>query len=338
MEERIEQTIVVAMGGNALARHGEHGTYQEQKAHAEQLASVVRSLLRSGYRVLVTHGNGPQEEPGDPAGEGSRLVPPQPLSVLSAMTQGQIGHLLVTAITGAGTGPGAAAVSVTTHTSSTRATWLSSTPPSPSAPFLGAAGTGARRRAWMDGGQGLCPRLAARRRVAGATGIIEAPAIRLLVEAGYVVVASGGGGIPVTRAEHGLLGAEAVVDKDLSAALLAATVGATTLMMLTDVDRVMLDFGSAAQRPVDEMTADQAERYLAEGQFPPGSMGPKITAAVRFLRGGGRAAIVTSPEQAAGTLGGTRIVLRHGNRTGEAARRRWDWLTCAGTLTPTRCS
>ena len=321
MEDRIEQTIVVAMGGNALARHGEHGTYQEQKAHAEQLASVVRSLLRSGYRVLVTHGNGPQV--GSLAiqqEEGSRLVPPQPLSVLSAMTQGQIGHLLVTAIAGAGTGPGAAAVSVITHTVVDAGDLAFEHPTKPVGPFFSeqqARALGAEH-GWTvarDSARGW------RRVVASPEPqeIIEAPAIRLLVEAGFVVVASGGGGIPVTRAEHGLQGAEAVVDKDLSAALLAATVGATTLMMLTDVDRVMLDFGSAAQRPVDEMTADQAERYLAEGQFPPGSMGPKITAAVRFLRGGGRVAIVTSPEQAAGTLGGTRIVLRHGNRTGEAA-------------------
>ena len=109
------ETIVVAMGGNALARHGEHGTYAEQKANAGQLASVVHSLLRDGYRVLVTHGNGPQV--GNLAiqqEEGSQLVPPQPLSVLSAMTQGQIGHLLVTAITNAGTG--LSAVSVITHT------------------------------------------------------------------------------------------------------------------------------------------------------------------------------------------------------------------------------
>ena len=109
------ETVVVAMGGNALARHDEHGTYAEQKANAGQLASVVHSLLRDGYRVLVTHGNGPQV--GNLAiqqEEGSQLVPPQPLSVLSAMTQGQIGHLLVTAITNAGTG--LSAVSVITHT------------------------------------------------------------------------------------------------------------------------------------------------------------------------------------------------------------------------------
>src|SRR5437667_443914 len=153
------ETIVVAMGGNALARHDEHGTYAEQKANAGQLASVVRWLLRDGYRVLVTHGNGPQV--GNLAiqqEEGSQLVPPEPRE------------------------------------------------------------------------------------------IIEAAAIRLLVEAGFVVVACGGGGIPVTRAGHGLHGAEAVIDKDLSAALLASAVGASALMMLTDVDRVMLDFGSPTQR------------------------------------------------------------------------------------------
>ena len=149
--------------------------------------------------------------------------------------------------------------------------------------------------------------------------IIEAPAIRLLVEAGFVVVACGGGGIPVTREAHGLQGADAVIDKDLSAALLASAVGASALMMITDVDRVMLDFGSPAQRAVDVLTVDEAERYLAEGQFPPGSMGPKITAAVRFLRGGGQVATVTSIEQAASALGGTKIVLGRGDGTGKAA-------------------
>ncbi|MGH3409650.1 MAG: carbamate kinase [Streptosporangiaceae bacterium] len=313
------QTIVVAMGGNALARQGERGTYEEQRAHADQLASVVGSLLRGGYRVLVTHGNGPQV--GSLAiqqEEGSRLVPAQPLSVLSAMTQGQIGHLLGLGLAGAGAGTGV--VSVITHTVVDAADQAFEHPTKPVGPFFSeqqarALGTEHGWTVARDSGRGW-------RRVVPSPEpreIIEAAAIRLLTEAGFVVIASGGGGIPVTRTEHGLQGAEAVIDKDLSAALLAAAVGATTLVMLTDVDRVMLDFGSAAQRPVEEMTADEAERYLAEGQFPPGSMGPKITAAVRFLRSGGRVAIVTSPEHAAGTLAGTRIVLRPGSGVGEAA-------------------
>jgi carbamate kinase len=162
------------------------------------------------------------------------LVPAQPLSVLSAMTQGQIGHLLVTAITGTGTG-GATAVSVITHTVIDARDPAFGHPTKPVGPFLSEQ---------------------------------QASAIRLLAEAGYVVIASGGGGIPVTRAGQGLEGAEAVIDKDLSAAQLASAVGASALMMLTDVDRVMLDFGTARQRPVDLMTADEAEHYLGEGQFP----------------------------------------------------------------------
>ena len=313
------ETIVVAMGGNALARSDEHGTYAEQKANAGQLASVVNSLLRDGYRVLVTHGNGPQV--GSLAiqqEEGSQLVPPQPLSVLSAMTQGQIGHLLVTAITNAGTSLGA--VSVITHVVVDAGDAAFEHPTKPVGPFLaeqqarelGAEHAWTVAQASSRGWRRVVPSPEPRE-------IVEAAAIRLLVEAGFVVVACGGGGIPVTRTEHGLEGAEAVIDKDLSAALLASAVGASALMMLTDVDRVMLDFGSATQRAVDVLTVDEAERHLAEGQFPPGSMGPKITAAVRFLRGGGRIATVTSPEQAAGSLGGTKIVLRPDDGTGKVA-------------------
>lgn len=312
------ETIVVAMGGNALARRDEHGTYAEQKANAGQMARVVHSLLRDGYRVLVTHGNGPQV--GNLAiqqEQASQLVPPQPLSVLSGMTQGQIGHLLVTAINGTGTGP--VAVSVITHTVVDTGDRAFEHPTKPIGSFFSekqARALGAEH-AWTvatESSRGW-------RRVVPSPEpreIIEAAAIRLLVEAGYIVVACGGGGIPVTRAEHSLEGAEAVIDKDLSAALLASAVGASALMMLTDVDRVMLNFGSATQRAVDMLTVDEAEHHLADGQFPPGSMGPKITAAVRFLRGGGQVATVTSPEQAAGSRGGTKIVLRPGDGTGEA--------------------
>lgn len=312
------ERIVVAMGGNALARSDERGTYAEQKAHADQLASVVRALLRGGYQVVVTHGNGPQV--GNLAvqqEEGSRQVPPQPLSVLSAMTQGQIGHLLVAALTD--TGAEAAAVSVITHTVVDADDPAFGLPTKPVGSFLTEHQARALRAqyGWTvagDSGRGW-------RRVVPSPEpreIIEAPAIRLLAGSGFVVVACGGGGIPVTRQAHGLQGSEAVIDKDLSAALLASAVGASALLMLTDVDRVMLDFGSPAQRAVDVLTVDEAEHHLAKGQFPPGSMGPKITAAIRFIRGGGEVATVTSPEQAVGGLEGTKIVPSHGNGTGEA--------------------
>src|SRR6185437_13017389 len=238
--------------------------------------------------------------------EGRRQVPPQPLSVLSAMTQGQIGHLLVAALTD--TEAEAAAVSVITHTVVDADDPAFGLPTKPVGSFLTeqqARALGAQY-GWTvagDSGRGW-------RRVVPSPEprqIIEAPAIRLLAETGFVVVACGGGGIPVTREAHGLQGSEAVIDKDLSAALLASAIGASALMVLTDVDRVMLDFGSPAQRAVDVLTVDEAEHHLAKGQFPPGSMGPKITAAIRFIRGGGEVATVTSPEQAVGGRG-TKIV------------------------------
>ena len=318
-------TIVVAMGGNALARHDERATYQEQKAQAGELGQVVCSLLRGGYRVLVTHGNGPQI--GNLAiqrEEAAAMVPAQPLPVVSAMTQGQIGHLLAAAITGAADGPAVPVACVITHTVVNAADPAFSNPTKPIGPFFTEeqARVLGEQRGWTvgkDGARGW-------RRVVPSPEpreIVEAPAIRMLTEAGHVVIASGGGGIPVTRDGPRLEGVDAVIDKDLSAALLASAAGAAVLMMLPDVDQVMLDFGTARQRPVTAMTTGEAERYRAEGQFPPGSMGPKITAAVRFLRAGGRLAIVTSAGHAAGALSGTqgtRIVSHAGDTTAEAAR------------------
>lgn len=142
--------------------------------------------------------------------------------------------------------------------------------------------------------------------------VIEAPAIRALIAAGSIVVAGGGGGVPVVREERGRLrGVEAVIDKDLAAERLAALVGADTLLLITGVHRISLDYGTPNQRAVDVLTLDEARRHLAEGQFPPGSMGPKVRAAIRFIEDGGAEAIVTSPEVLAAAMrgeDGTRIV------------------------------
>jgi carbamate kinase len=127
--------------------------------------------------------------------------------------------------------------------------------------------------------------------------ILDAAAINALLGAGVIPIAAGGGGIPVVRAGAGYRGVAAVIDKDMTSALLAADVGAGTLVMLTGVERVALDFGKPAQRQIDRMTAAEARNHLADGQFPPGSMGPKITAALRFLERGGPRALITSLEK-----------------------------------------
>ncbi len=187
-----------------------------------------------------------------------------------------------------------------------------SRPTKPIGPFFsaGRARRLAQARGWSvaeDAGRGW------RRVVASPEPleVVEWPQIRELLAAGNVVVACGGGGVPVTRRGEELVGVEAVIDKDLSAALVAALVGARTLLLLTGVERVALDWGTPRERLLDEMTIDEARAHLADGQFPAGSMGPKVEAAIRFVEGGGGRAIITSLERAADGLAGragTRIV------------------------------
>ena len=303
----MSDVVVMAVGGNALAPSG-LGALSEQMAKAREVAGYAMSLLAAGQRLLIVHGNGPQVGALAMAQEAvAREVPPQPLHVLGAMTQGQLGWLLADAIGDAMEAGGqerTVAALVTQVVVDADDPGFAS-PTKPIGPFFsaGRAKRLAEARGWNvaeDSGRGW------RRVVASPapTEVVEWPQVRALLRSKQVVIACGGGGIPVTREGGRLSGVEAVIDKDLAAALVGALVKAKTLLLLTGVERVALDFGTPDERGVDAMTVAEARAYLADGQFPPGSMGPKVEAAVRFVEGGGREAIITSLERAVEALAG----------------------------------
>ena len=322
------KTAVVALGGNALTLPGQAGTCEEMLGSAAAMAAAVNEVIEAGWRLVIVHGNGPQVGNLALQQESTTLVPAQPLAVLGAMTQGQLGSLIALSIDLL-RGPGSAA-SLITHVTVDRADPAFLAPTKPIGPFFDRAQAErlAAERGWVvqpDSGHGY------RRVVASPepTGIVEIDAIRALVDAGLLVIAAGGGGIPLagwggalpSRGGGPLLAdgpprsmfADAVIDKDRAARLLATLIGAQALLLVTAVDRVMLDYGTPRESSLATISADEAARYLAEGQFPPGSMGPKIGAALRFLADGGQLAVITSPGLLAETLagsgpgGGTRI-------------------------------
>lgn len=330
------KTAVVALGGNALTLPGQAGTCDEMLASAAAMAASINAVIEAGWRVVIVHGNGPQVGNLALQQESTTLVPAQPLAALSAMTQGQLGSLIALSID-LFRGPGSA-VSLITHITVDPADPAFLAPTKPIGPFFDRAQAErlAAERGWVvqpDSGHGY------RRVVASPepTGIVEIEAIRALVDAGLLVIAAGGGGIPVAGWDAALppgddgtlrprrdaarpadrqrrsLYADAVIDKDRAARLLATLIGAQALVLVTAVDRVMLDYGTPQQTSLATISADEAARYLAAGQFPPGSMGPKIGSALRFLADGGELAVITSAGLLAETLagpgagGGTRI-------------------------------
>jgi carbamate kinase len=289
--------IVVAIGGNALIAAGEDGSWDTQLGHAREVAEEVVALRRAGHHLVLTHGNGPQ------VGLLALAMPELPLDALTAMTQGQTGYLLETAIGGrAPTATLLTRVVVDPHDPAF------TTPTKPVGPFYD--GNEARRLAvehgWTvadDAGRGWRRVVASPRPVE----VLGAENVRRLVDAGVVVIAGGGGGVPVDAAETGLPG---VVDKDRCSAELALAIGADLLVLLTGVPRVALDFGTRWERELERITVSDAERALAEGEFPAGSMGPKVESAQRFVAGGGSAAITTIGHLCAAVAGddGTWIV------------------------------
>jgi carbamate kinase len=236
--------------------------------------------------------------------EATKMVPSQPLAVLGAMTQGQLGSIIACSIDKL-RGPGSA-VALVTHVVVDRSDPAFGAPAKPIGPFFERfeAERLAAERGWQvrpDSGHGYRRVVASPRPAA----IVEIDAIRALLDSGLLVIAAGGGGIPVSGPPGDRSYADAVIDKDRAARLLATQLGAQALLLVTGVDQVMVDFATPQQAPLGDISADQAARYLADGQFPAGSMGPKVEAALDFLADGGEQAVITSPGLLAGTLTGT---------------------------------
>ena len=306
------KTAVVALGGNALTREGQLGTQSEQYENALVMARSVRSLIRQGWKIIIVHGNGPQV--GSLAiqhEEGADLVPAQPLFALGAMTQGALGSLIALALHEVCGSEISGVVSVITHVVVDSEDIAFSDPTKPIGPFFTQEEMEkyTKTRGWTmipDSGRGI------RRVVASPEpkAILESEAILDLIESGHIVVAAGGGGIPVTAQDGVYKGVDAVIDKDFAAERIGDAANADALVLVTGVSTVLLDFGKETERPVEDLTVAEAQMHLDDGQFPPGSMGPKMAAAIKYVskdsaNGSVRIAVVTTPELVYATLAGT---------------------------------
>jgi carbamate kinase len=296
--------ILIALGGNALIREGERGTWEEQRANALVAARATARLYRAGHQVVLAHGNGPQvgllalqQERGEPD------APALPFDALVAMTQGQMGYLLQQGLGAAD--PGVPTATVLTRARVSRDDPAFSAPPTkPIGPFYGEAEARriAAERGWdvgPDAGRGWRRLIASPRPVE----VLEHEQIALLAERGTVVIAGGGGGVPVVAEDGGIAGVEAVIDKDRCATELAIQVQADLLVLTTGVARVSFDYGTRWQRDMARLTVSDVVRHLRDGDFPAGSMGPKIESAARFASRSGRA-VITDPEHLAAALDG----------------------------------
>jgi carbamate kinase len=320
----MRRRALVAIGGNSLARAGEPTTVAAQRAHVVEVCGALAQLVAAGWRLVVTHGNGPQVGAALRRSElGAADAYPLPLDMCVATTQGEIGLLLQQ---GLREGLDARAIDCPVATVLTQVIvspddQAFARPSKPVGVFYAEADAGTRRRAGWTLVQE--PPHGYRRVVPSPEplAIVEERAIRALLDAGVLVIALGGGGVPVVQRGGRLEGVEAVIDKDLASALLAIHLGVRVLAMVTDVDRVYVNFARPDARGLGTVTPDELRRLSSGGHFPPGTMGPKVQAALQFIAAGGSEAIVTSPDRLLAAIErhdeGTRIV-----GAARAARRR----------------
>jgi len=306
--------ITVALGGNALLQFGQKGRFEEQLDNARRTSRQLVELIKMGYKLVVTHGNGPQVGAILLQQEaGSSQVPPMPLHACGAMSQGLIGYMIQQSLINElrSSNLNIPVATVVTQVIVSRDDPAFSNPTKFIGPWYpeDVAKEKMDKLGWTmkyDVGKGW------RRVVPSPDPLaqVEIEAIRKMVESGIIVIASGGGGIPVVD-EHELEGVDAVIDKDLAGERLATSLGSDLFMILTDVEKVAINFKKPDQKFLDVITLAEAKKYYEEGHFPPGNMGPKVMAAMRFVEHTGKEAIITSLDKVIDALNGktgTRIV------------------------------
>ncbi|MEL9999322.1 MAG: carbamate kinase [Thermoplasmata archaeon] len=294
------ERVVIAVGGNALLRQGDKGTAEEQFKRARETAEYI-SWIFEGREIALTHGNGPQVGSILLQNEQAKdIVPPMPLDVCGAESQGMIGYMLGQSFSNVLRlrGINKEMITILTRVEVDENDPAFKNPTKPIGPFYTRfqAQELIREKGWRmveDSGRGW-------RRVVPSPEpkkIVESDAILKLLENGFIVISVGGGGIPVIRKNGGFVGVEGVIDKDLGAATLAKDIDALELIILTAVDVVYLNYGKENQKPLESSNVKEILDYYKQGHFKPGSMGPKIQAAIKFLQNGGRKVLITSPEK-----------------------------------------
>jgi carbamate kinase len=307
---------LVAFGGNAMLPEDQKGLQSEQMRNAARAAELLVHIVQKGYELIVVHGNGPQV--GNlliQMEEAANKIPPYSLDVCDAMTEGSMGFMLERALINElrRRSVDKEVASLVTQVVVDKDDPAFAKPTKPVGPFYSKfrGQELAREKKWAmveDAGRGYRKVVPSPKPI----DVVNNRIIRELVEAGRVVIAAGGGGIPVVINANGLFeGVEAVIDKDYAASLLAREVKADLFIILTAIERVFIDFGKPDQREVPVLTVDEARKHLADGQFPPGSMGPKIRAAIEYIEAGGREVLITKDSHLKAALinrSGTRIV------------------------------
>jgi carbamate kinase len=317
----MRRIIVVALGGNAIKQADEKGTAEEQFKNVETTSAQLVSMLKFGHRLVITHGNGPQAGNLLLQQEGALgEVPAQPLDIVGAMTQGQIGYMFQQTMQNMlwKEKLPLPVVSIVNQVLVSEDDPDYQDPTKPVGPFYTEEQAAKLRRERPDYViKEVKPKSVAkrfRRVVASPDPIrnIEYVAIRRMVDAGIVVIASGGGGVPVVYdKDDNLRGTAAVIDKDKAGERLAEVVGADIFLVLTDVDAARIHYGTPQEKPVRTVTVSEMKKLHGEGHFKAGSMGPKVLAAIRFIEWGGDCAIITSLDKAVEALvgkAGTRII------------------------------
>jgi carbamate kinase len=298
--------VLIALGGNAMTAPDGRATSGDQIAAATRAAQRIAEVVALGASVLVTHGNGPQVGNLLVKNElAASVVPPVPLDWCGAQTQGTLGFILLNALERALAGrvPVAALVTRTLVDAADAGFSNPTKPIGRYLPFDEAKVMIEHGQVWQDRGASGWRRVVASPQ---PLDVIDAPAVEALLDTGYVVVAAGGGGVPVVREPDGTLrGVEAVIDKDLVAALLGKRVRAQRLVIATDVDAAAIGWGTTESRPLHAVTVARLRGYAAQGHFASGSMGPKVEAVCRFVEAGGERAVIASLDRIADAVAGT---------------------------------